>query len=131
VGDKHGIYKSELGVFGILKPFNIGTVWLVSCDVAAEESGQSFCQEFAKMVGALVSASDSGQEATLGQALEISLASTTEAINVFDGTVYSFSPSGSCERELIRRMWRQLIIAPYLIMRVKCTIGINNASIAI
>jgi hypothetical protein len=29
----------------------------------------------------------------LGQALEISLASTT-AINVFDGTVYSFSPSG-------------------------------------
>jgi hypothetical protein len=91
---KHGLHKQVLGLLGILKPLNMGTFWLVSCDVAAEDSGKSFCQELAKVVGALVIASDSSQEASFGQVAELVIATAAHAINDFDGTVYSFSPSG-------------------------------------
>jgi hypothetical protein len=88
---KHGLHKRVLGVLGVLKPFNIGTFWLVSCEIAAEDSGKSFCQELAKVVGALVIASDSSQEATFGQVAELVI-TFANAINDFGGTVYSFSP---------------------------------------
>jgi hypothetical protein len=92
-GSKHGFYKSELGVLGILKPFNVGTIWLVSCDVAAEDIGRDFCLRMAQVTGALVIASDSGQQATFWQGVEISL-TPSGLITDYDGTVYSFSPEG-------------------------------------
>ena len=94
---KHGLHKAVLGVLGILKPFNMGTFWLVSCEIAAEDSGKSFCQELAKTVGALVIASDSSQEATFGQVAELVI-TCANAINDFGGTVYSFSPSGGIRK---------------------------------
>ena len=29
-------YKEDLGAFAFLKPFNVGTIWLVSCDAARD-----------------------------------------------------------------------------------------------
>jgi hypothetical protein len=65
--------KEDLAIFSILKPLNLGTIWIVSCDVAKGEVGQSFCQTLAKIAGTQVIASDEDQVVTNWQGLQLTL----------------------------------------------------------
>src|SRR4029077_12311490 len=56
--------EDDLGVFGILKPLKITTIWLVSCRAAFGECGPSFCQTLAKVAGTEVIAADGQQIVT-------------------------------------------------------------------
>jgi hypothetical protein len=40
---KPGIEKSNVALFGVLKPLNVGTIWLVACRAALGPDGQSLC----------------------------------------------------------------------------------------
>jgi hypothetical protein len=42
-----------------LAALNVGTIWIVSCDAASSEKGQSYCQTLANVAGTQVIASDS------------------------------------------------------------------------
>jgi hypothetical protein len=84
--------KDDLGVFGILKPFNVGTIWLVSCEAAATAVGQNFCQALANVAGTQVIASDSSQEVSIWQGVQLFLAFRWN-IDDYEGTVYSFTPT--------------------------------------
>lgn len=94
---RNTMYKKDLGVFGILKPFNVGTIWLVSCDAAATERGQSFCQALANVAGTQVIASDASQEVTTWQGVQLFLAFRWN-IDDYEGTVYSFTPAGGMRK---------------------------------
>lgn len=82
--------EEDLGVFGILKPLKIDTIWLVSCRAAFGESGSSFCQTLAKVTGTEVIAADGQQIVTVWQGIELFVASNGY-IDDFEGTVYSFT----------------------------------------
>lgn len=86
--------RGDLAVLGILKPLNIGTIWIVSCDVAGGELGQRFCQTLASTAGTQVIASDTGQIVTNSQGLALAAMWFHDYIDDFEGTVYSFTPVG-------------------------------------
>jgi len=90
---KAAMYKEDLGVFGMLKPFNVGTIWLVGCHSAKSETGQSFCQTLANIAGTQVIASDADQVVSNWQGVQLFLAFRWN-IDDFEGTVYSFTPAG-------------------------------------
>ena len=52
------IFMTDLSVFGILKPLNIGTIWLCGCRAAEGPTGISFCSALAVITGAQIIASD-------------------------------------------------------------------------
>ena len=87
----------HLGVFGVLKPLNVGTIWIVSCDVAEGPKGQHFCQTLARVAGTQVIASDESQEITglefAGLVLVMWMQGIDGYIDDFEGTVYSFTPT--------------------------------------
>ncbi len=41
---EHPMDEDDLGVFGVLKPLKIDTIWLVSCRAAFGKTSPSFCQ---------------------------------------------------------------------------------------
>jgi len=88
------IGKSDLAAFAILKPWNIGTIWLVSCDAAKDSTGQDFCLTLAKTAMTQVIASDSSQVLTRWQGVRLALGLSGN-IDDFEGTVYSFTPRGT------------------------------------
>jgi hypothetical protein len=94
---KPAMDKDALGVFGILKPLGITTIWLVSCKAAFGESGKEFCQILAKVAGTEVIASDAKQVVTTWQGIELFVSSRSN-IDDFEGTVYSFTPEGHVVR---------------------------------
>jgi hypothetical protein len=76
-----------------LAALNVGTIWIVSCDAASSEKGQSYCQTLANVAGTQVIASDSPQEVTNWQGAQLVMAWTGDNIDDFEGTVYSFTPA--------------------------------------
>ena len=45
--------KNDLGPFGVFKKLNIGTIWIVSCDIADSDTGKNFCHTLAVLAGTL------------------------------------------------------------------------------
>lgn len=89
--------NGNVAAFGMLKPWNLGTIWIVSCDVAKGDRGQAFCQALAKTAGTQVIASDTDQEITTSQGLQLGLLwmqCFQDYIDDYEGTVYSFTPVG-------------------------------------
>jgi hypothetical protein len=85
--------KYALGVFGVLKPLGITTIWLISCAAARGETGKDFCATLAKVAGAEVIAADECQIVTTWQGIRLFISSRSN-IDDFEGTVYSFTPEG-------------------------------------
>jgi hypothetical protein len=96
--DRKAMHKDDLGVFGILKPHNVGTIWIVAYDIAESAKGQSFCQTLANVVGTQVIASDTSQEVTTWQGIELASVWFYNYIDDFEGTVYSFTPAGGMRK---------------------------------
>ena len=94
---RKSMLKDDLAAFSILKPFNIGTIWIVSCEIANEEDGQIFCQTLANIAGTQVIASDSSQVVTTWQGVQLFLAFRYN-IDDYEGTVYSFTPAGGMKK---------------------------------
>jgi hypothetical protein len=88
---EHPMDEDDLGVFGILKPLEIATIWLVSCRAAFGESGKSFCQTLANVAGTEVIAADGSQIVTTWQGIKL-FVSPNGNIDDFEGTVCSFTP---------------------------------------
>lgn len=100
------VNKRELAAFGILKPWNVGTIWIVSCAAAKDGLGQNFCQSLANVAGAQVISSDADQVVTNWQGIKLFLACRWN-IDDFEGTVYSFTPAGGMRKGIdpIRDVW--------------------------
>lgn len=90
---RSAMYKADLAPFGILKPLNIGPIWIVSCGAARDTTGKSFCQTLATTAGTQVIASDASQIVTNTQGIGLFLAFRWN-IDDFEGTVYAFTPDG-------------------------------------
>ncbi len=88
---EHAMDEDDLGVFGILKPLEIATFWLVSCKAARGEYGKEFCQTLANVSGSEVIASDASQIVTIWQGIELFVVPYGN-IDDFEGTVFSFAP---------------------------------------
>ena len=87
---EHPMDEDDLGVFGVLKPLKIETIWLVSCEAAKYELGRRFCQTLANVAGTEVIAADASQIVTVWQGIELFVAPDGH-IDDFEGTVYSFT----------------------------------------
>ena len=85
---------ADVGVFTGLKTKDIGTIWLVSCNVATGTAGQQFCSQLAVTAGCFVVAADNYQcvEKRYTDRGKNGLFGT---IDDFEGTAWLFSPSGS------------------------------------
>jgi hypothetical protein len=95
--NRKAMHKDDLATFAVLKPQNVGTIWIVSCEIAESEKGQSFCQALANIAGTQVVASDTSQEVTNWQGVQLFLAFRWN-IDDFEGTVYSFTPAGGMRK---------------------------------
>jgi len=95
---RKAMHTNDLAVFGMLKPYNVGTIWIVSCEIAESEKGQSFCQALANVAGTQVIGSDSSQEVTTWQGMELASVWFYNYIDDFEGTVYSFTPAGGMRK---------------------------------
>jgi hypothetical protein len=94
---EHPMDEDDIGVFGILKPLEIATIWLVSCRAAFGESGKTFCQTLANIAGTEVIAADGTQIVTAWQGIKL-FVSPYGNIDDFEGTVYSFAPGRGVEK---------------------------------
>ena len=94
----HSLQKEDLTTFGVLKPLNVGTIWIVSCDIAGGEKGQNFCQTLANVAGTQVIVSDESQEVTNWQGVQLALVWMYNNIDDYEGTVYSFTPAGGMRK---------------------------------
>lgn len=90
---KDAIDIDDVGCFQLLKSLNVGTIWLVACQAAKGETGQKFCQALATFAGTQVIASDEFQEVTAWQTY-LYYTGLSGQIDDFEGTVYSFTPTG-------------------------------------
>jgi hypothetical protein len=88
---------SNVGVFSLLKDTDLGTIWLVSCDVAAVEKGpggqdgKRFCAELAKAADCEVVAAGVDQRVDVSFYLRMC---PWGCIDDFEGVAYRFYPSG-------------------------------------
>ena len=82
--------EDDLGVFGILKPLEIVTIWLISCQAARGETGKSYCQTLANVAGTEVIAADASQIVTIWQGIKLFVAPYGN-VDDFEGTAYSFN----------------------------------------
>jgi hypothetical protein len=94
---KAATYRDDLAVFAMLKPANIGTIWIVGCRVANDMAGSRFCQALATLAGTQVIASEDDQEVTAGQAVRHFLA-PRDNIDDLEGVVWSFTPGAAPTR---------------------------------
>jgi hypothetical protein len=85
--------KDDLGAFGLLRPMNVGTIWIVSCSVAKDTTGKAFCQTLARTAGTVVIASDTSQRITTMQGVGLALGGPWN-IDDFEGNVFAFYPNG-------------------------------------
>jgi hypothetical protein len=92
--DKPAIDKSNVGVFGNLKHYNVGTIWLVACRAALGTAGQDFCQTLAKVANTIVIASDDYQDVGVWGTYRIVVGGLSGNIDEYEGTVYGFTPAG-------------------------------------
>jgi hypothetical protein len=86
--------KNNLGRFGLLAKRNIGTLWLVACNAAAEPEGKHFCQMLAHVSKCLVVAADKSQSVGVWGGLRILQGGGGGQIDEYEGNVFSFAPMG-------------------------------------
>lgn len=84
---------SDVGLFAKLKARDIGTLWLVGCNVATGLVGEAFCKHLAVAVGCDVVAANDYQ--FVERRYEANKAHGFGTIDDFEGTAYMFSPAGS------------------------------------
>lgn len=86
------ITLKDVGQFAPLRTKDIGTIWLLACDVAGGTAGQLFRRQLAMAAGCFVVAGDEDQcaENTAWNANAL-----VGMIDDFEGTAWLFSPSGS------------------------------------
>ena len=97
-GTSHpGLHSGNIGVFSALQRCNIGTIWLVACEVAAQQGvatggvGKTFCADLAKTTGCEVIASAATQHVNLGFYLR---GCPWGCIDDYEGLTYRFKPTG-------------------------------------
>jgi hypothetical protein len=88
------INRESAYYFSLLKPFNIGTLWLVACQAAAGEAGKNLCQMIATYSGCQVVAADEDQSTGVWGTIRL-VTGLAENIDEYEGTVYRFTPAGS------------------------------------
>lgn len=84
---------SNVGVFSLLKTRNIGTIWIVACQVAGGAAGKQFCQTLSIASGAQVVASGVSQNVGVWGSFRIIQGGGRGQIDEYEGTVYSFTPA--------------------------------------
>ena len=87
-----GISMSTASEFLRLKTHNLGTIWLVACQAAANASGKQLCQAIAVNSGCQVVASDEDQDTGIWGTWR--LITSLNNIDEFEGAVYSFTANG-------------------------------------
>ena len=93
-GSGHKIGVGSLSIFESLRTKDIGTIWLVACEVAQNKGGDSgkiFCSGLAKAVGCRVIASDKQQHVDF---VFEWISSPYGTIDDYEPPVYEFSPAG-------------------------------------
>jgi len=95
---KPGIDKENVGVFGFLKHYNLGTIWLVACRAALDPAGQGFCQSLAQVTKTTVIASDDYQSVGAWGTYRIVIGGLSGHIDEYEGTVYGFTGSGDMHK---------------------------------
>jgi hypothetical protein len=94
-GEKYpAMDMSNVGVFALLKPRNIGTLWLVACHAAGGNAGKQLCQTLATVSGTQVVASDATQKVGLWGSFRIMQGGGRGQIDEYEGTVFSFTRGG-------------------------------------
>jgi hypothetical protein len=91
---KKAVLADDLTPFALLKPHNVGPIWLVSCSAAADTTGQAFCQKLAKVAGTRVIGATDCQGQDLWQGVQLFMADHWN-IDDFEGTVWMFNADGS------------------------------------
>ena len=86
---------NNIGIFSVLKTGDIGTIWLVACEVLASGFGKRFCQSLAMTSGSEVVAADVNQDVGPWSSLRIYTSWTRGLIDDYEGTVFSFRADGS------------------------------------
>ena len=96
VGGKNNpeIGIEQVGLFGQLRTKDIGTIWLIGCLVATGTNGLNFCSKLATTVGCFVVAANDDQ---FVETRYYRGNTPFGSIDDFEGTAYTFSPSGSKE----------------------------------
>jgi hypothetical protein len=89
------INVSRVNEFSLLKKRNIGTIWLVACQAAADNLGKQLCQALAVACGSQVVAGDEDQDTGIWGGFRIVQGGGRGQIDEFEGTVYSFLPNGT------------------------------------
>lgn len=90
-----GIQAETLDALTRLKSLNVGTIWLISCNAATGQAGQSFCQAIAKAAGTQVIAAAEGQDVGSWDWWHLNNPFCPDGqIDDFEGAVFSFTPAG-------------------------------------
>jgi hypothetical protein len=82
------INRYNVDVFGELRGKNIGTIWIVACEVAKGPTGSEFCRRMARAAGCHVVASD------VEQYVERGFLGANGTIDFYEGLVYQWDSSG-------------------------------------
>lgn len=91
---KPGITIQNVGLFGLLKPLNVGPIWLVACQAARGATGIAFCQKLAVAAGTVVMAGEDDQDLGLRQSY-MYYVGPHGSIDEYEGIVYLFYPNGT------------------------------------
>ncbi|MGH9946139.1 MAG: DUF4347 domain-containing protein [Pyrinomonadaceae bacterium] len=87
------IYAGNVGLFSPVKnKGNLGTIWLVACEVAKGSKGKNFCSSLAKAAGCNVIAADKIQRVNFGFYLQ---SCPDNCIDNFEGTAYRWDKQGN------------------------------------
>lgn len=94
-GSGSGFGLGSASLFNILKNYDLGTIWIIACEVAGKshgkESGKLFCSAIAKAAGCRVIAGEKTQHVDFFYNFHHPYGS----IDDYEGTVYEFSPAGT------------------------------------
>lgn len=97
-GENHpGLDIGSVNIFSALNGLNIGTIWLVACQVASQKgvaaggTGKTFCAALARTAGCDVIASAMNQHVNFGFYLR---GCPWGCIDDYEGLTYRFKPTG-------------------------------------
>jgi hypothetical protein len=96
---KEGFTVSNVGLFGLLRPMNIGPIWLVACQAARGAPGLAFCQKLAVAAGTVVVAGEDDQDLGLWQTYRYYVGLSGQ-IDDYEGVVYLFYPNNTYIRDI-------------------------------
>lgn len=96
---KAGFNRNNVSLFNVLKPLNVGPIWLVACRAALGTAGLAFCSNLARAASTLVVASEDYQAVTAVQTVRY-YTSVSDQIDDYEGAVHLFFADGGVEREI-------------------------------